>query len=1315
MESIAVTKPGMGVLSQERLLLSPFGALAQAFSQEILDRARKEEGRWSYVPLDLLEEGEESQTAPAVPPVIQVDLHLVLEALRREKGESEQRRATERIVERILQIREVRDRPAAQSPARPRLEERTPASPMGVLRQNISQTLVQENRFGPFLLAEAAAKGREASKIPSAPGTLGRQAEALAQVLRDLREGVGPAAAETGRLNAVEGEARTRLPRASSVSRIMPQEELTHREEAGEDGAAPSMAQAPALERTARQAAEQLQEQVRRRVEQTLERETRHISDRAMERTRPEADVQAGAGKQAAPAAVEGRQLDRTSGDVRRPREEKTSGRTAPAQGHGQPVEPELLWAEKTEETGEAGARHSAAAPGPSGRRQGQSPSGRGKREPPAQPERQRGEFSAAAENPAQGPEPPRSGQSRLPGKAAASEKETGAPAAQPQTGGTGAAGLSPETAAGVTAPISTTARDPRVGGPGLEAALNLHRDSRPDRTGAEAGTDLPVPGAELTYWKEPAGEADRLPQEHPQSAGRDLAPGTEIREAAGDRTSKQNGPTARSKAPEGGALGPAHRAGAEAGPQQETVRGKTAGPGAAPDLSAGQTDGFQRPAEQRSMRREGAPVPREGGADRISGAGAPALGSAPGLTSAQDIRVLAEGLTAPGPLAAAADLGGGETSGRELDVPPPGTELTFREEGPQSGADGGMLPPERETAGTLPIQGETPRQGAGSAQKGAARTPHEPGTSLGQSAFRPERGARARTEGPGAAWEIRTAPLGRTAPGQGHPAQEEGTAQSWSPLPGVELTHRPGEPGGGETAGRPDGRTQAGRRPGDGAVPQTGADRGAAAPQGTEKTGPAEGQRGAPGRSPAERARPDRAEGQSSKGAPGIRESLQGRKDGPAEAVRQRAESAGEQSTRRTVPRQTGGGPTGAETEGGGAPRTHRTGPGGLLRTAREIRTLGPAAGMPGEPGRSGSGEAWTAEAGGALSLAFLNLEGAEDGTAAAFQGEEPEQPRRPAGARTGAPLGLETAARDIRVGGPMEQGPGPVELTPGETAGGPALAGESPELYQIPAAQGPAAQAGGPLGLETAARDIRVGGPMEQDPGPAELTPGGVAGGPAPAGGPLDLYPIPGAQGLEAQAGTHMVSGRPAREAGGRSGPAPQADTGVPESGREKRPLTARLSQHTGARSAARPAAAPEPLELSYGPVPAGAAPPDPAQTAGESASPAESAYVKSLPDWARRFLREGEAQSVQSMGTARNIASLPAQGEGDTVQWTAPNYRPPAAPMTYREKPGREERQAGQQAPRISEAELQRTADRVYRMIEDRIRRERRRLGL
>ena len=39
----------------------------------------------------------------------------------------------------------------------------------------------------------------------------------------------------------------------------------------------------------------------------------------------------------------------------------------------------------------------------------------------------------------------------------------------------------------------------------------------------------------------------------------------------------------------------------------------------------------------------------------------------------------------------------------------------------------------------------------------------------------------------------------------------------------------------------------------------------------------------------------------------------------------------------------------------------------------------------------------------------------------------------------------------------------------------------------------------------------------------------------------------------------------------------------------------------------------------------------------------------------------------------------------------------------------------RPKGEPEPHISDAELQRTADRVYRMIEDRIRRERRRLGL
>ena len=138
-------------------------------------------------------------------------------------------------------------------------------------------------------------------------------------------------------------------------------------------------------------------------------------------------------------------------------------------------------------------------------------------------------------------------------------------------------------------------------------------------------------------------------------------------------------------------------------------------------------------------------------------------------------------------------------------------------------------------------------------------------------------------------------------------------------------------------------------------------------------------------------------------------------------------------------------------------------------------------------------------------------------------------------------------------------------------------------------------------------------------------------------------------------------------------------------------------------------------EPVELTYGPAapaaePAGAPKQPPAVHAAE-----ESEYVQSLPDWARRFLRESGGQGGQShMGTARDISALPrpAQGE-ETVRWTAPGYRPPA-PITYREK-NREAETRQAAAPRLSEGELQRAADKIYRIIEDRIRQERRRLGL
>ncbi len=140
------------------------------------------------------------------------------------------------------------------------------------------------------------------------------------------------------------------------------------------------------------------------------------------------------------------------------------------------------------------------------------------------------------------------------------------------------------------------------------------------------------------------------------------------------------------------------------------------------------------------------------------------------------------------------------------------------------------------------------------------------------------------------------------------------------------------------------------------------------------------------------------------------------------------------------------------------------------------------------------------------------------------------------------------------------------------------------------------------------------------------------------------------------------------------------------------------------------------PDPLLLAYGP--------SFAQAAGmlqQGNIPApqqqeESEYVRSLPDWARQFLKRSgtDAQPSHTMGVAQEIVSLPPQGMGDTVQWTAPNYHPPQAPITYREKGGQEPAQQSREVP-ISDAQIQKAADRVYQLITERIRRERRRFGL
>lgn len=136
--------------------------------------------------------------------------------------------------------------------------------------------------------------------------------------------------------------------------------------------------------------------------------------------------------------------------------------------------------------------------------------------------------------------------------------------------------------------------------------------------------------------------------------------------------------------------------------------------------------------------------------------------------------------------------------------------------------------------------------------------------------------------------------------------------------------------------------------------------------------------------------------------------------------------------------------------------------------------------------------------------------------------------------------------------------------------------------------------------------------------------------------------------------------------------------------------------------------------PVALTYGPVQSttgSATPHQPEETSRTEME--ESDFVRSLPEWARSFLKKGGA-AQQTMGVVRDIAVSQPQETADQIQWTAPNYHPPAAPMAYREKP-REEQPRESRPARISETELQRTADRVYRILEERIRRERCRLGL
>lgn len=128
------------------------------------------------------------------------------------------------------------------------------------------------------------------------------------------------------------------------------------------------------------------------------------------------------------------------------------------------------------------------------------------------------------------------------------------------------------------------------------------------------------------------------------------------------------------------------------------------------------------------------------------------------------------------------------------------------------------------------------------------------------------------------------------------------------------------------------------------------------------------------------------------------------------------------------------------------------------------------------------------------------------------------------------------------------------------------------------------------------------------------------------------------------------------------------------------------------------------------------------------GEKAAPAqagysESPYVQSLPGWARDFLRDSFEPTKQKQPAQPMPGSPAAQGQpgaspaGPSAQpasqmvWTAPGYTGATARMTHKKKP------EAQETPplRFSDAEIKRMASQVYTIIQDRLKRDQRRLGL
>lgn len=135
----------------------------------------------------------------------------------------------------------------------------------------------------------------------------------------------------------------------------------------------------------------------------------------------------------------------------------------------------------------------------------------------------------------------------------------------------------------------------------------------------------------------------------------------------------------------------------------------------------------------------------------------------------------------------------------------------------------------------------------------------------------------------------------------------------------------------------------------------------------------------------------------------------------------------------------------------------------------------------------------------------------------------------------------------------------------------------------------------------------------------------------------------------------------------------------------------------------TASRRAAVMDGNELSYLPL----------QPAEQKTDQKASSQASALPDWAQRFLQQPAGADRQNTQRFSAVQQQPAAVPPGQIEWTAPCAVPKAAPIVFRENKQPEAQHPAAPA-RLSDSELRRAADKVYRMIEDRLRRELRRSG-